>query len=73
MERGLLLLLLVFTMSVVACSYSTNFVVVNESNQTIEVRYKIKRFPNEPLSLTARPAKIAASEIARVTSEHGGI
>jgi len=56
-------LIILFALSIGACSYSTDFVVVNESGQTIEVRYKIKRFPNEPSTLTARPAKIASSEI----------
>lgn len=28
-----------------ACSYITNFVVVNESDQPIEVRYRVREFP----------------------------
>jgi hypothetical protein len=36
---------------------------VNDSTQTVEVRYKIKRFTNEPPTLTAGPGKIAASQV----------
>src|SRR6266852_5210021 len=63
MRRLLPVLIVLFALSTAACSYSTDFVVVNDSGQPIEVRYRIKRFPNEPSTLTARPAKIASSEI----------
>jgi hypothetical protein len=63
--RSLLpIIIALLALSIAACSYSTAFVVVNDSGQTIEVRYKIKRFPNEPSTLTARPAKIAAAQIS---------
>ncbi|MGI8919008.1 MAG: hypothetical protein ACR2H6_10430 [Pyrinomonadaceae bacterium] len=63
MHRSVPLLLIVLALTFAACSYSTKFVVVNESDHPIEVRYKVKRFPNEPATFTARPAKIAASQV----------
>ncbi|HEU0143484.1 MAG TPA: hypothetical protein VFQ47_01745 [Nitrososphaera sp.] len=56
---SLTLLILILT----ACSYSTDFVVVNESDQTIEVRYKIKKFPVGPPTLEGIPTKIDASQL----------
>lgn len=43
-----------------ACSYITNFVIVNESDQPIEVRYRVRDFPGAfyppetPATMTAR-------------------
>ena len=58
-----LISLTLLTLTLTACSYSTEFVVVNESDRPIEVRYKAKRFPNEPPDFTARPAKMLASQL----------
>lgn len=63
MRRSSLILLIFFAIAQAACSYSTDFVVVNESAQPIKVTYKAKRFANEPLAFTPRPAKIAASQV----------
>ncbi len=63
MRYTLLLLLILLTLTFTACSYVTEFVVVNESAQTVEVRYKIKKSPYEPPTLNARPAKMAAAQL----------
>ena len=63
MRYVLLISLTLLTLTLGACSYSTDFVVVNESPYPIEVRYTIKRFPNEPPALTAKPAKMDASQL----------
>lgn len=63
MRRLLLPLVILFAASFAACSYSTDFVVVNESNQPIEVIYRIRQFANEPLAVDPQPAKISASQI----------
>lgn len=63
MRYILLTFLILFTLTFTACSYSTDFVVVNKSNHPIRVQYKIKRFPNEPPILTAIPAKMDASQL----------
>jgi hypothetical protein len=62
MRYILLISLTLMIFAFAACSYSTDFVVVNESNQPIQVRYKIKSAPG-PLALTATPAKMDASEL----------
>jgi hypothetical protein len=62
MRYVLLISLTLLTLTFAACSYSTDFVVVNESNQPIEVRYKIKQVPG-PLALTAAPAKMDAAQL----------
>ncbi len=65
MRRVFLIVLLLFTSSFAACSYSTAFVVVNESEQPIEVSYKYKHFPGGRIfELYERPAKIAADELS---------
>src|ERR1051326_3069394 len=61
MRHVLLICLTLSTLALTSCSYSTDFVVVNESAHPIEVRYKIKRFSYEPPVFTAKPAKMDAS------------
>jgi len=50
-----------------ACSYRTDFVVINESGQAAEIRYKVKDFPG-PFTPPVTPATIEASQL----STHGG-
>lgn len=50
------------TLLVSSCSYSTDFVVVNESNQTIEVLYKLKTDFGRLSSLDA-PVTTDSSEV----------
>ena len=65
---GLASCLLVFT----ACSYSTNFVIVNSSNSTITVRYKLKKneIDNTPerLTLPVTPGVTKISELGKQTA-----
>jgi|SRR5215831_14374505 len=60
-----LISLTLFALTLTACSYSTDFIVVNESANPINVRYKIKRFPNEPPELTAKPVKMDVSQLGK--------
>jgi hypothetical protein len=60
-----LISLTLFALTLTACSYSTDFIVVNESAHPIDVRYKIKRFPNEPPELTVKPIKMDASQLGK--------
>ena len=60
-----LISLTLFALTLTACSYSTDFIVVNESAHPIDVRYKIKRFPNEPPELTAKPVKMNVSQLGK--------
>jgi hypothetical protein len=63
-RNALPILAALLALSIGGCSYSTSFVVVNKSSQLIEVRYRVKPTGHEPPVFAARPAKIAASEIA---------
>src|SRR3954471_22265020 len=48
MRHILLISLLLCALLCTACSFATDFAVVNGSDQPIEVRYQAKREPNEP-------------------------
>lgn len=61
MRRASLLALLLLTSALAACSYSTSFVVVNESDEPVEISYRYKSHAaGGPFELDERPAKIAA-------------
>jgi hypothetical protein len=62
-----LLLLVGSCLLCTACSYFTDFVIVNSSAQPIDVRYKLKHFPGE-FGLPDKPATITASNL----DSHGG-
>lgn len=57
-------LLLLFALTMTACSFSTDFVVVNSSDQPIEIRYRIGKTGIEPLAVTRTPAVLSASQIS---------
>lgn len=63
MRRLVLVFVILCALTFAACSYSTAFVVVNDSEHPIEVRYTIKRNAGV-LSSTDAPVKIAASQVA---------
>lgn len=46
-----------------SCSFVTDFVVANQSDQAIEVRYKIRNYPG-PFAPPVAPATIATSRLA---------
>jgi hypothetical protein len=46
-----------------ACSYTSNFVVLNESGKPIRVRYKLKTSAYEPFQLIAEPARVSESNL----------
>jgi hypothetical protein len=48
-----------------ACSYSTDFVVVNKSNQPIEIIYKVKKTPGPLASVNV----IATADISAINSK----
>ena len=62
--RCVILALLLFAASLLsACSYITDFVVANESDQPIEVRYRVKKFPG-PFTPPAVPSTIETSQLS---------
>ena len=64
-KRRLVLIALIGGVSLfAACSYLTEFVVVNQSDDHIVVRYKIKNYPG-PLNLPAVPSTIESSRLSK--------
>ncbi len=53
MRYVLLISFLLFAWVLTACSFSTEFVVVNESEHSVQVRYKTIRDPGRPVTLAA--------------------
>lgn len=62
MRRFLLIPLLILSVGLSACSYSTDFVVVNNAKYPIQVVYKIKAFTTPPPPLHVEPPRIIAAE-----------
>lgn len=56
-------LLLASVSLLAACTRLKEFAIVNESNQPIEVQYKIRKLPIEPYIPTGTPAKAATSQL----------
>lgn len=57
-------LLLLFALTLAACSFSTNFVVINASDQPIQIRYKIAQTGIDPLVAARKPATLPTSRIS---------
>ena len=66
MRRFIVIVLIGFFSLFAACSYVTDFVIVNESDGPITIRYEVKDFPG-PLYPPVAPGVVAASQL----SEHG--
>jgi hypothetical protein len=63
MRRSLLLFLLILTIGLSGCSFSADFVVVNEARYPIQVIYKLKWLPTGPQALEVEPRVISASNV----------
>ena len=63
MRRVILMALLGSLLLLGACSYATDFVIVNESDAAIIVRYEVNDFPG-PFYPPTTPSVIAASELS---------
>src|ERR1700730_4252468 len=63
MKRVMLVVLVASAALLTGCSYVTDFAIVNESDQPIEVRYKVKNFPGN-FAPPVAPATIAASQLS---------
>ena len=56
-------LILLSVLTLAACSFSTDFVVINASGHPIEITYKIGDTGIDPLSAVSPPATLPASEL----------
>ena len=63
MRYTILAALLLFVLVLAGCSFSTDFVVINASQQSIQVRYTIGETGMEPLVQAGKPATMPASEL----------
>ena len=59
----LLFLLLILSLGLSACSYSTDFVVVNDADYAIQVTYKVKESPTGPPTLGPELSVVAAAKL----------
>ena len=58
---------LFFVLLLTACSTSTDFFIINKSDTSIDVEYKVKVNPNNPVLYNV-PAKIPISQLENFTS-----
>jgi hypothetical protein len=63
MRFTLLILLLLFASALTACSFSTEFVVVNDSGSPVLLRYKLRDARSDPPAGSEIPATLAAQQI----------
>lgn len=63
MKRLMSIALLGYVAALSGCSYLTDFVVVNESDRSVEVRYRIKDHPG-PFVPPIAPATLAISSLS---------
>ena len=69
MKRVLTLLTFALALLLTACSYTTNFVVVNTTDRPLELRYKIKASGRDPLQLAGELLKTTAEKLRGGDSE----
>jgi len=60
--------LLAGALSLTACSYGTNFVIANASDQPVEIRYKIKK-PADPVAQSRMPVSPAIKMVSELNQE----
>jgi hypothetical protein len=63
MKRVLTLLTFALALLLTACSYTTNFVVVNATDRPLELRYKVKASERDPLQVAGEPLKTTAENL----------
>jgi hypothetical protein len=63
MRNVLRILIIVTSLACSACSYITDFVVINESEAPAEISYKVKEPPNGPRKISVIPATKLASQL----------
>ena len=59
----LIFTLLLLTIILTSCSYSTDFVVLNDTDHPIEVVYVVKPFPHGPPSLEIEPKVVSSADL----------
>ena len=65
MKHRILVVILLLVLIMSGCSYRYDFVVINKSDRSIEVQYKLKRHPSGQLADINTPAKVRLSEFEK--------
>jgi hypothetical protein len=55
----------------VACSYTTDFVVINASESPVEISYKFKEKPDGPQKISGVPSTTLASQLKSNEKTYG--
>ena len=63
MKRVLIFLTFVFALLLTACSYTSNFVIINATDQPLELRYKVKASERDPIQMVGEPRKTAEEKL----------
>ena len=63
MKRVLIFLTFVFALLLTACSYTSNFVIINATDQPLELRYKVKASERDPIQMVGEPRKTAREKL----------
>ena len=63
MRSLLIIILVLLTIGVASCSYSTDFVVRNDANYPIQVVYKVKPPPHGAPTLTVEPIVVSSANL----------
>lgn len=63
MRRVLIFLTFALALLLAACSYTTNFVILNDTDQPVELRYKVKASERDPVQVAGDPQKTAGEKL----------
>ena len=69
MKRVLIFLTFALALLLTACSYTTNFVILNATDQPVELRYKIKASERDPVQVAGEPRKTAGEKLRNSDKE----
>ena len=63
MKRVFLYLTFAFALLLTACSYTSNFVIINSTDQPLELHYKVKASERDPVQMVGEPRKTAQEKL----------
>ena len=63
MKRVLIPLIFAFVLLLAACSYTSSFVVLNETGEPVEVSYKVVGSLSDPVQMAGVPEKTAGANL----------
>jgi hypothetical protein len=69
MKRVFIFLTFAFVLLLTACSYTTNFVILNATDQPVELRYQLKDTPRDVIQVAGEPRKTAGEKLRNSDKE----